>query len=232
MANSASRAFAKRASLSDELRLFGFLPLPQVLVREQKARMLEGRSLVLRALREVAGIFSLLDIALYLGREFRTPYLFSTVLLVVAIDTVAGVGMTGWLCAHGPAPGILIASAYLLCGACIIYIVFELSERLHSLSARWERIPLRLVDDEEGDVTVEFDGVASVEFPMRVISLVEQVERLPRTRLEVHAIGADPFLYAVRGWGPWAERVAIAAWGTGNPQLDNWGRDSLPFGCI
>lgn len=60
------------------------------------------------------------------------------------------------------------------------------------------------------------------EMPVRIKERARRVSRLPGVRLEVDYFDQDPILYAVGGYWFWKKRVPIGAWGTGDPQLDNF----------
>lgn len=55
---------------------------------------------------------------------------------------------------------------------------------------------------------------------LRLRERATRVHELTGSRIMIDSYNTDPFLVAVRGWGPWKEEATIGAWETGVPELD------------
>lgn len=196
---------ARPASFREELAAIGIPIVPARLLEEHKARLMRGRSPLLRMIWHVLSTVSLVKPLRYLERQ---------TLLMIPLAFMCSVSISVLAIAASFLGGhyVYFLTVPIAFSGCVLFATVP---ALASLSAGWARARISAAGE------MAFVDQSSVSMPIILQPRARQALSLPGTRLIVEFIDEDPFLYVVRGWGPFAESIPIAAWRTGNQRLDS-----------
>ncbi len=202
---------AKRAPLAVILASHSIVVIPQDRVNAHKAKELQKRSTSLKLVLTVLHVCSLW---VFFDALRRTTWRTGVSAACISLWMVGQLPLVGFglrMLIHGNMiGGILLIPPCAFLGMVALFIM----NKAH-LDAWWKSARF-----SPGKGTSFLLG-ALPEVPSGLVIRARRAESIPGVRLVVEFLDVDPFLYAVRGYGPWAERVPIGAWETGDEALES-----------
>jgi hypothetical protein len=203
---------AGRTRLARELESIGIRCIdPERVRRHQRSELAKLRPGALRHLAPPLALLfkatwslTLYPLAVQLGKPALGRYF--TAVLILAAAGLAGL----WF---NPAAAILCIPAAAMLASILGSILLYLTKSFDAVANSWLLQPLRGFDFSE-------ESIPSM--PIRYEGLAKCAELIPGARAMIEYLGDDPFLTIVRGWGPFEEKVRIAAWNTGDRHLDSF----------